>query len=408
MIVRILAVLGLLVGLATPAAPQPDPIIQVVWTDVSYTFGQPVQISARFEINQGEPTAAVERAVFYYLSPGKPVQQQDFDFPESLEARITLDQPLQTLRPFTTVYYWFEFTLTSGQNAQSPSFVFNYADNRYSWQHLESPHINLHWYDESKTFGEEALEVARTGLERLETILPLSPLTAPLELFIYQDEQDLLDALALGGTTWVTAYSMPDLGVALVSITPGPSARLEMEREIPHEIAHLMLYQLHPFGYDRLPTWLVEGLATYAELYPDSEDYQLLHEAVQTGARIPMAHLCQGLPKDPDQIELAYAQAGAFIQYLHEQYGTSGLQSLLEAYYDGKGCSQAPLAVFGQSLEDLEQAWLAEDFPAADSKPDSTKGLAAGILCGAVLAPPVLIGFYLWIKTKRTQGKEIK
>ncbi len=406
MIFRILAALPLLIFLVSPTTPDTDPIIHVIWTDVDYTFGQPVLISAGFKMDQGGQPNAVEGAILHYLSPGKPVQHLNFDFPKSLETQIILDQPLLTLRLFTTVYYWFEFTLTSGQRVQSPSFVFDYMDNRFPWQQLESPHINMHWYGENQDFGEEALEVAKTGLERLETILPMPPLTAPLELFIYHHEQDLLTALALSGTTWVAAYSMPDLGVALVSIPAGPSARLEMEREIPHEITHLMLYQVHPCGYDRLPTWLVEGLATYAELYPNSKGHRLLQSAVQTGKLIPLADLCSGLPKDPAQIELAYAEAGAFVHYLHEQYGTSGLQNLLEAYYDGKGCVEAPRAAFGQPLGVLEQAWLANNFQ-VESEPEAAKGLAAVILCSAILSPVAIIGIYLWIKVKKAQGREV-
>ncbi len=399
MIHRLLLILTLLLGLAGASNPQTEEPVRVVWTQVEYQFGQPVVISAAFEAVED-----FQSTTLCYLSPGKPVQRQSFAMPKNLEVDLVLSEPQVNLRTFTTIYYWFEFKLSSEEVFTTPSFTFNYTDNRYDWQTLEGQQLTVFWYQEDPAFGQEAIDVAVSGLARMETFLPLTLPENKLTIYIYHQQKDLLDALALTGTTWVTAYSIPDLSIALVSIKPDANARMEMERQIPHELTHLMLYQKNPYGYDNLPTWLVEGLASAVELYPNSNYTFAFQEAIETSSLIPLADLCRGMPQNPERVELAYAESRAFIIYLHNRYGRSGMENLLNHYYDGKGCSGALSAAFGESLEALEKDWLSEHLAEAEKKTADQSDLkTAGVLCGAIVLPILFIGGYLWFKFKRSK-----
>ena len=403
MTLRICWSLVLLSALLLPVPPRVEDPVRVVWSDVAYLFGETIHFTARFETE-----AIIESAALAYLSPGRPVQHLPFNFPETLETRLALEKPREHLQPFTTVYYWFEFDLADGQSVTSPSFSFAYQDNRFDWEYKESPHVKVYWHDAERAFGEEALRVARQGLSDLEDLIPLVPLETPLEIYIYREDQALQAVLPHAGGTWAAAYSLPEQGLAVVTVSPGAGARLEMEREIPHELAHLMLYQINPHGYQHLPVWLVEGLATAAETYPNSAYTSALEEALTQKETIPLENLCTALPRDPAHIELAYAESASFVRYLHNRYGTSGLRTLLGHYHDGKGCSQALTAAFGHSLDDLEEEWLAtQPQIGGEETPAESKLGAAALLCGSILLPLVIISSYIWFKMKRTQRKAI-
>ena len=86
----------------------------------------------------------------------------------------------------------------------------------------------------------------------------------------------------MGGSTWVAGHANPDLGVVLVSIAPGENQSMEMERQIPHELAHVLLYRLTGPAYANLPNWLTEGIASQVEGYPNADYTQVLTASAQT------------------------------------------------------------------------------------------------------------------------------
>ena len=61
------------------------------------------------------------------------------------------------------------------------------------------------------------------------------------------------------GRTWVSGHADPKIGVIMVTASPDLIGRADLERDVPHEIAHIMVYQATRAGYDRMPVWLDEG-----------------------------------------------------------------------------------------------------------------------------------------------------
>jgi hypothetical protein len=161
---------------------------------------------------------------------------------------------------------------------------------------------------------------------------------------------------------WVGAHTDPDLDVMVVSLPAGPEQRLEMERQIPHELMHLLLFQWLGPGYANLPTWLDEGLASIAELYPNPDYLVLLDNAVDKDELLPMASLCDTFPRDASSAFLAYAQATSFTRFLQQQYGSAGLGKLAEAYADGMTCERGVQVALGSTLKQLELRWRREAF----------------------------------------------
>jgi hypothetical protein len=230
------------------------------------------------------------------------------------------------------------------------------ADDRFNWQTLESGMLKIHWYEGDLNFGQDALETAQAGLESIGSLVP-PDLEQPIEIFIYANADDLHGALVPGKEDWVAGHADPELGVVLVLIEPGPQQGITMEQRIPHELMHVMLYRHVGAGYKDLPIWLREGMATLAEMYPNAEHERVLKDARAGSALIPLKDLCVSFPDDPAQAFLAYAESRSFTSYLHELYGSTGLQNLAAAYGDGVDCESGTERAFSISLSNLEQKW---------------------------------------------------
>jgi hypothetical protein len=282
------------------------------------------------------------------------------------DRQIRVDYPYSLVRhyvpPFATITYW--WALYDGDGVQWPieERVVYYADNRYNWQSLPDQHQGIswevYWVQGDVVFGQEALNTARKAIEEIYQELRI-PVPGVIRLFIYPGERDLRSALNLAGYDWAGGQARPELGAILVGIPDTLTARIEMERLIPHELTHLMVYEAAGRVARRVPSWLNEGLATLNERAPDPERQALVEQALERDELLPLGSLCAPFPVDEQAARLAYAESASVVQYLREKYGSQIIRDLLAAYADGASCEAGVERVLGKSLNGLESAWRA-------------------------------------------------
>ena len=201
------------------------------------------------------------------------------------------------LRPFAETQYWFKLDYADGQSYTSPHFQFIYEDNRFTWQRLEQDGVQVAWIDGDLDFGQQLINTTLSSLGLTQTFLPVTP-PSPLKIYVYPSSQDLQSAFQITNSPWAGAHASPDLGVMLLSIQPGPDQLTEMQRLIPHELTHILQYQYTGPSYTQMPTWLLEGMASAAELYPNDEYQSALEDAKTNGSLLSMVSLCAPFPKD--------------------------------------------------------------------------------------------------------------
>ena len=206
------------------------------------------------------------------------------------------------------------------------------------------------------SFGQAALDAAQTGYQAVQNLIPV-PAGAPIDIYIYASSTDVQNTLNLGGSTWVAGHADPELGVVLVSIAPGAAQSMEMQRQIPHELAHILLYRLTGSNYANLPTWLTEGIASQVEGYPNADYTQILTASTQNKSLLPIADLCGPFPADASGAILAYAESNSFVNYVHKTYGTADLHTLIQAYSNGLSCDQGVIHALGLPLSQLDLQW---------------------------------------------------
>ena len=347
----------LLLGLPQQARAQSG--IEVTDAGMSVEFGQHITFQARIQA----PVPIVSATIVF---------NDNFDeFPRRFPVEIGEDGVIayrydvvqNVLRPFTTITYWFDVTLSNGQTFRSPNFSEQYIDNRFVWQQRTNEGLRVHWYEGDDAFGDALLDVARRSLNGINVLIP-APAEAPVDVYVYASAADLQNVLFLGGEEWQAGHANPGLGVAMVTITPGPEQSIEMETLIPHELAHVMLYRSVGNGYSALPVWLSEGIASLVELYPNPDYDQALRTASQNGSLVSIANLCDTFPPDASGAYLAYAESKSFVGFLRASYGAPALVQLASAYADGMSCEQGVVRTLGASLVDLDARWRESELDA--------------------------------------------
>jgi hypothetical protein len=349
---RLVALTLFLASLITLAfQPRQQKAVEFENFSQDYTFGDQLAITGTIN----SPSPVTEAAL--YLQPfGEAATSIVFQPDATGDVKLTYNLKDKPVRAYSPVEYWFQVKFSEGEPVTSPVYSFLYADTRFEWQQLDTETFSLSWSEGGVDFGTELKNVTMESLAVTQGILPVK-IPAKLRIVVYPSSQDMQSATQLTASPWAAGHTNPDLGLILISVAPGPDARAEMERQIPHEIMHILEYQVAGSSYNQIPVWLLEGLASSAELYPNPEYQRVLDKAVDEDALLPMSVLCQDFPRDLSGALLAYAQSGSFVRFLNENFGSRDTLTLLNLYSDGLSCEVGLQAAFGSNLAQLESQW---------------------------------------------------
>ena len=404
-IISILLII-ILLGLSQPALAESE--VEITSQTYSYTFGN--QIIFQAELNTDVSPEEIKLIV---EAPGLTtfVGAADFTPPRTITYAYSLIS--RPLRAFSTITYRYHITLEGGEIYTSPDYTFEYIDNRYDWKSIKDGNIFISWYEEEDDaeFGYKILDAARKGQAEFEALLPNKQSNqSPIHIYAYPSASELQSTLMMSGQTWVAGHADAEIGSIIVSLPPGQNRPLEILRQVPHEMAHILLYRIMGDGYKNLPRWLNEGIASHMEASPNP-DYRLyLEKSYEDGTLMPLEELCLRFPSDAAGSFLAYAEANSLTNYIIEHYGKNALRNLVSAYETGVSCNRGVEIALDKNLEELEKEWQNMVLGSGNTPIIGGDIIDAGlgfspwlVIFGAIFAP--LTGFVIFrgLKDKGTE-----
>lgn len=342
--------LGCLLGWSSVVVFAQDEVVFEHQAD--YFFGQ--QVEFVLIVPDG---VSVDTATLFFTSPDL-AQTFVVTVDPGRDQTYTHIVPLTQVRlaPFTTVTYWWNLVV-DGEDIFVPEQTFDYIDDRFAWQQLSQDGTIVYWASGDATVGQAALDVVANARPGLEAIIP-TPVPDPLRIFIYPSTADLRASLRLTGRDWVAAHAEPELGVILTTAINPRTATVDLGRTIPHELTHLMLYNATEAGYENIPRWFDEGLASHFEAFTNPTYETIVQQAALEERVIPLRELCVTFPAGEEQALLAYAQSFSAIQYIQSQYGNNSLSDMIRAFANGAGCESVTERVLDMTLDEFTDNWL--------------------------------------------------
>lgn len=323
-----------------------------VRSSAKYAFGQVVNFNLVLDDATG-----VEQVTLFFKAP-------EFENTFVTDVAITanaltysVDLNQVRLAPFTTVTYWWQIQNKDGSTISVPEQSFAYVDDQFEWLSLAQDDVTVYWTGDDVGLGQLAQDIVVETQPLVAELIPNVP-SSGFNLYVYPSSADLRAALRLTGRDWVGAHAHPELGVLLVTAVNNRTAATDLRQSIPHEMVHYDLYRVLGVNYENLPAWFNEGLASLIESNPNPNYDLVLETAVANHSTIPFAQLCERFPLAEDQAVLAYAQSLAFMEYIQDRYGNSGIQQIIAAYADGGDCDSGVAQALGISMVELEQSWL--------------------------------------------------
>jgi hypothetical protein len=362
---------------------------------VEYTFAEKVVFTLELETDQ-----EIDSINLVIQSAGFPSFVGEAAITAAGKAQFVYDLTQRPLPAFSYVTYLYRVNLKNGDTYETPSYSFTYLDNRYNWQELIQEPFRIFWYEGEITLAQEILDVALQAQGQILDLLQQPAGDQPITIFIYDSEEELQSTLASLGQFWVGGHADPALGSIVVALPPAVDQPLEIQRLIPHELAHILLYRFMGAEFSYLPAWLNEGLASQMEFYTLPEYDLILEKAYNERGLIPIPHICAAIPTDPDLARLSYAEANSFVGYIQQEYGVTGLQALIYAYDQGVSCERGVVTALGISLENLEKEWKRDTF-ARDTYLNYIY-----ILGGVLLILVIALGVFIFMKMQGSPAEE--
>jgi len=331
--------------------------VEILKEEISYSFGDELL----FELTV-DGTEDLERVDLILQTPGLPGFTGSMSISSSGNLLFSYDLKQRPLPAFAPVTYSYRFLSKDGSELITDPKSFTYLDNRYNWQKLQEDPFIIYWYEGDLPFAREILDAAQAGTTEVLNLLQQPERVEPLQVFVYSSQDALQETLISTGQSWVAGHASPELGSAVVSLPPGVDQSLEIQRQVPHEITHILIYRYMGVEYQYLPAWVSEGIASLMENYSRPEYSLILENAVRERALIPLSQLCNVFPTDPDLVQLSYAESYSVLNYIREEYGITGVQALIAAYDQGVSCDRGVEIALGKNLTRLEKEWKQETF----------------------------------------------
>jgi len=303
--------------------------------------------------------------------------------------------------PFSSIAYWWEIILASGDKLVSERQSLRYLDDRFSWQDLEKGRASIHWVEGDSGSADDAADLLLLDLGTISADLE-TPIPDNVSLYIYPRLADFHSGLGKLAYGWEGAISDPASGVILIAAASGAEGRQALAALLPHETVHVLLGAKWKAAYGSLPLWLVEGTAAGYEVEPHPETDQALQQASEDGSLIPIATLCRTFPSEERPALLAYAESKSFVAYLRGTYGLAAVRKAMENYAAGAECGPGLVGSTGKDLDRLEKSWRA----GLSGKPGGLITTWSLVLGALVLLAAVLAAG--WILRRRRKSMPVE
>ena len=195
--------------------------------------------------------------------------------------------------------------------------------------------------------------VAESDLDDLCTDLGGCPEGPPLVVVVADDNAELRRHLGEGVPPWASGVAFPEGGGAGVALSGGRSWA-EVRRTFRHELSHLLLHRV--VAGRAVPRWFKEGFATVQSGGWSFDRVRALTGAALTGRLLRFDDLERRFPTGAGEVNLAYAQAIAFVSFLLGQ-DVDAFGRAIRALRDGAALPAALVAGYGRSVAQLESDW---------------------------------------------------
>lgn len=270
---------------------------------------------------------------------------------------VTAELPTNSAQTYIPVgtRFTYSWTLTteSGESIQTESEEFVFLDGRYQWQMLEEGGVRVFWYADG-ALAQSVLTASASAVADMSDLLEVE-IEFPITVVLYGGGDDGIAAQRPRGGIYDEMSRTGGTRVAPDLVHVYDSLGLSWEDITRHEITHVITSAAGDGAFTSIPSWLDEGLATYAQANKGGR-VQATEFAISTDSTLRLRNLASPTNR-AELIELFYGQSWYVVEYMIDTYGEEAMADLLATIKAGNNTDTALQEVYGLDQDSLYNEW---------------------------------------------------
>ncbi|MEX1023302.1 MAG: peptidase MA family metallohydrolase, partial [Dehalococcoidia bacterium] len=249
-------------------------------------------------------------------------------------------------------YSW-TLTTPDGDTVTTDAQEFVFLDGRYTWQSQEQDGVTVYWYSDQDS-ALQTLQATADSIADVETLLD-TELPYPVRVVVWPRESEGELAQRPRGGEFDSQVITGGARVSsdLLHVYDALGSFIDVAR---HEAAHLVTKVAGDGPFTRVPSWLDEGVAVYAQNDPGDGYRTAVGFAVTTDSPLRLRNMASA-SNQAAQVNLFYGQSWSTVTYLVDTYGQESLAELFATIKEGNPTDEALMAVYGFDQDGLYNEW---------------------------------------------------
>ena len=245
------------------------------------------------------------------------------------------------------VYRWL-ITTADGATFTSPDQTFFFLPPGKDWKTVSNDFMTVYYHGERESIANAYLKAGVDTYERIgKQLYNVTLAQVPVKVIMFADEAEADLARPGEGGRFDAAVTTCGTKVTndIVLVIPIACGSADRTDTLRHEFGHILNETAGEGSLGKLPSWLDEGAAVYAQSTPG--DYrQSFAQAAQANRLIPFNQMSTPAT-NPSQVGVFYGQSWAMVSYLIDKGGPAQFGKFMATIKGGRRFDQALTEVYG-------------------------------------------------------------
>ena len=329
-----------------------------IWLDIEVVSeNKIIEISSRLKIGQTKGTT------YNYLCLEKGNENseswrcQDLIPDKNIKATLfwRTDTSGKYIPQGTLIEISFEIKDEKGNVLITPTTNFIYLDPNFKWENISDGPVTLNYHGPVKSRAQKILNAIVETMEKVGPVLG-AEIDDPIMVTMYNNGKEMIDAQPPQSST--QGRELITEGQAFSNF--GTLHLIGGDRNsigtASHEVTHILVHRAGEGVFRKVPTWLNEGLAEWANIDP-AMSYDIALEFAVATNRVPIITKGITMPGKPEDAIIFYGASRSIVTYLISEYGAKKMNSLLSELKSDVKLEEAIQKIYGFDTVTLENMW---------------------------------------------------
>ena len=258
------------------------------------------------------------------------------------------------------VYHW-EITSADGKTVSGPEQTFFFLPPNQDWKSVKGDFMTVYYHGDKEALASSYLKAGVETYDKIgKALFGVTLKQVPVKVILFDNEKES-DPSRPGAGTGTFDAAVTTCGtkvtndiILLIPLECGSTDRTDTLR---HEFGHILNQTAGEGSLTKLPSWLDEGTAVFAQTGPGN--YQTAFaQAAKAKQLIPFSEMATPT-SDAKKVGIFYGEAYNMVKYLVEKGGPAKYGEFFATMKKGQRFDQALKTVYGFDLAGFETEFLA-------------------------------------------------